>query len=106
MIKRKRKFWILDNDSNTRYENEYYEGAKRPDAHLTDAQAQRVVDTFVKAWRKDGTEHHFVKEDLESNHRFMKGRMETWTERSDAGLAVIVVDMNYGVVAEASFPEA
>lgn len=36
----------------------------------------------------------------------MKGRMETWTERSDAGLAVIVVDMNYGVVAEASFPEA
>lgn len=90
----------------THYTWKYYEGAKRPDAHLTDAQAQRVVDTFVKAWRKDGTEHHFVKEDLESNHRFMKGRMETWTERSDAGLAVIVVDMNYGVVAEASFPEA
>lgn len=29
MIKRKRKFWIFDNDSNTRYENEYYEGAKQ-----------------------------------------------------------------------------
>lgn len=29
MIKRKRKFWILDNDSNTKYENEYYEGTKQ-----------------------------------------------------------------------------
>lgn len=29
MIKRKRKFWILDNDSNTKYENEYYDGTKQ-----------------------------------------------------------------------------
>lgn len=29
MIKRKRKFWILNRENNTIYENEYYEGAKQ-----------------------------------------------------------------------------
>ena len=68
---------------------------------LDDEQAGQLVEQFVKTYRKDWRQYDFRKEDIYSDHRFLKGHVETWKAANE--LCVIDVDKDKGMIVEASF---
>ena len=68
---------------------------------LDDEQAGLLVEQFVKTYRKDWRQYDFRKEDIYSDHRFLKGHVETWKAANEP--CVVTVDKDKGMIVEASF---
>lgn len=71
------------------------------DVLIDDEQAGQLVEQFVKKYRKDWRQYDFRKEDIDSNHRFLKGHVETWKAKNEP--CVVTVDKDEGMIVEARF---
>lgn len=71
------------------------------DILIDDAQAEQLVEQFVKTYRKDWQQYDFRKEDIDTNHRFLKGHVETWKATNEP--CVVTVDKDEGTIVEARF---
>ncbi len=87
----------------TGYTCKYHDSGRNHENILDEKQAQQMVERFTQDYRQDYSAIHFEKNDVETNHLFVKGHFETWTAPGEDGTSVIVVDLKEGGIAEAYF---
>lgn len=95
--------FTFSNKGLTGYACKYYDRGRNHENVLDEKQAQEMVDRFTQDYRQDFSAIHFEKEDVETNHLFLKGHYETWTAPGEDGMSIIVVDLKEGGIAEAYF---